>query len=364
MSITKAIINLKYLKDNLNYLKSLSPESDIYPVIKANAYGHGLEKIGLFLDKLNVKGVCVATINEIEDLVNLNVSYSILHLGKISFSNFKLYKNKNIIATINSIDDLMKISALSTDKSKIRVHIKVDTGMSRMGCSIDQFQNIFDKCLSNENILLEGVYSHLANSENNKIPYNNMQLSLFNQLINSLGNKSENLKIHLLNSGGLLNYANSKFDIIRSGLSIYGISPLGYPHKMLKPVMTLKAPIVHNKNIKKGTMVGYGCNYEAPRDMKISIVQCGYGDGIPFDFSNKGVVFLNNKTLNIVGRVSMDLICIDTSKANCEIGENVIIWGGMLKESKLEYIAKRFNNIPYTFITGLTNRIEREYINE
>ena len=364
MSIPKAIINLKHLKDNLDYLKSLSLKSDIYPVVKANAYGHGLEKIATFLDKLKVKGVCVATINEIKDLVDLNVSYSILHLGRISFSNFKLYNYKNIIATINSMEDLVKINNLSSTKSKIRVHIKVDTGMSRMGCSIEDFQRIFDECLINKNISLEGVYSHLANSENNKISYNDKQISFFNQIIKSLGSKADNLKIHLLNSGGLFNYKNFKFDIIRSGLSVYGVSPLGYPHEMLKPVMTLKAPIVHSKNIKKGTMVGYGCNYEAPRDMKISVVQCGYGDGIPFDFSNKGVVFLNKNILNIVGRVSMDLICIDTSKVDCKIGENVIFWGGMLKESKLEFIAKRFNNIPYTFITGLTNRVEREYINE
>ena len=364
MSLAKAIINLKYLKDNLDYLKSISVNSDIYPVIKANAYGHGLEKIAIFLDSLKVKGVCVATISEVKELVTLNLSYSILHLGKISFSDIDLYSNENIIATVNSVDDLTEIDNLSNGKSKLRVHIKVDTGMSRMGCSIDKFKEIFDKCMKSKNIVLEGVYSHLANSENNKISYNDMQIKLFNKLVKSIDSKADNIKIHLLNSGGLFNYEDSKFDIIRSGLSIYGISPLGYPHKKLKPVMKLEAPIVLNKKITKGTMIGYGCNYQAERDMRISIVQCGYGDGIPFEFSNKGIVFLKNKPVNIVGRVSMDLICIDSSDIDCDIGDNVILWGGILKESKLEYIAKRFNNIPYTFITGLTNRIERKYINE
>ena len=363
MSLTKAIINLKNLRDNLDYLKSISLNADIYPVIKANAYGHGLVKIAKILQEENVKGGCVATINEVRELLDAKISFSILHLGKISYSNIDLYNN-NVIATINSIDDVKEIDKLCNNKFKIRAHIKIDTGMSRMGCNIAEFKNIFKLSMMSDNIIVEGIYSHLANSDIKNEAYNKTQIKLFNEILDTLDLRKYNLKIHLLNSGGLFNFKDLKYDIIRSGIAVYGISPLGFPHKKLKPVMTLKAPVVLNKKINKDTMVGYGCTFKAQKDMKISIVQCGYGDGIPYEFSNKGVVFYNQKKMNIIGKVSMDLICVDTTGINCEVGDEVIIWGNICNDSRLENIAKRFNNVPYTYITGLTNRIVREYIDE
>ena len=128
--------------------------------------------------------------------------------------------------------------------------------------------------------------------------------------------------------------------------------------------MEFKAPIVLNKNIAKGTMIGYGCSYKAKKNMKVSIIQCGYGDGIPYEFSNQGFVYYNNKKIPIIGRVSMDLISVDTTFVNCQINDYVTIWGGLSDDSRLENIAKFFNNIPYTYITGVTDRVIREYIDD
>ena len=154
MNIAKAIINLKYLEGNLTYLHSISNNAEIFPVIKANAYGHGLEKIALALQNFKIKGVCVATINEIIDLVNLKLNYNILHLGQIDYSNIKYYHNYNVIATINSIKDVEEISKQSKQKNVVRVHIKIDTGMSRMGCNIDEFDRILTKCKESSSIVL------------------------------------------------------------------------------------------------------------------------------------------------------------------------------------------------------------------
>ena len=120
-----------------------------------------------------------------------------------------------------------------------------------MGCSPDEFENILDCCLKNDKIILEGFYSHLANSDDRNVSYNDIQINRFKNIIKSNALKDYNLKIHLLSSGGLFNFKDLKYNIIRSGLSVYGISPLGYPHEKLKPVMTLKAPIVLNKKNKK-----------------------------------------------------------------------------------------------------------------
>ena len=120
MNIATAKINLKNLQHNIDYLKSITNNSNIYPVIKANAYGHGLEKIAIALQNYEIKGVCVATINEIIQLINLDVEYSILHLGKISYSNLDIYENNNVIATINSMDEITKLSSIYKNKDNPR----------------------------------------------------------------------------------------------------------------------------------------------------------------------------------------------------------------------------------------------------
>ena len=366
MSLPIATINLKYLNHNLDYLKSISDGSELYPVIKANAYGHGLKRIAREIDKSNIKGVCIATINELQDLIDLKVNYSILHLGKISFSDLSLYEHHNVIATINSMDDLKKISRLYDKRKCIRIHIKIDSGMTRMGCTLNEFDAIFKQCLNMKNISLEGIYSHLANSDNKNAKLNQKQINLFAGVVSRIKQKNiKNIKFHILNSGGLFNYGDYKYDLIRTGISMYGISPLGTHNNNLKPVMEFKAPLVLKKHINKGTMIGYGDFYEAKRDMEIAIVQCGYGDGIPFEYSNKGFVYYDKSRLPIIGRVSMDLISIDITNIDIKINDYVTLWGSILDtESRLEYIAKFFNNIPYTFITRITDRVKREYIYE
>jgi len=362
--LTKAEINLNNLEHNINYLKSLSGTSDIYPVIKANAYGHGVKHIALKLDQLNVKCVCIATINELIDLKNMNLKYSILHLGRIAFDYLSDYEDERIIATIHSIEDLQLINRYFNKEKKIRVHIKVDTGMTRMGCNLSEFQDILYECMNLPFITLEGIYSHLSNSENKYSDHNDFQFSNYNQIL-SIINKNQNnnnIKFHLLNSGGLFNFKNYRLDAMRIGLALYGILPNNLYDENLKPIMKLTSPIVLNKNISKGTKIGYGCNYEAKNDMKISIVQCGYADGLPYYFSNKALFDLNNKLVPILGTVSMDLVCIDTTDINCSINDRVIIWGGESKKNRIENIAEKFKVIPYTLITGLSNRIKREYI--
>ena len=366
MNLATAVINLNHLRHNVKYLKSLSRNSILYPVIKANAYGHGFKEIARALQEINIEGVCIATINELKDLISLNFKYSILHLGKISIPSLNIYKNKNVIATINSIEDIESINKLNTLKTPIRVHIKIDTGMSRMGCDVNDFKKIFNKCLESKHIKLEGIYSHLANSDNKNIKLNQKQIDLFESIIHKIKKQDiKDIKFHILNSGGLFNYGKYKYDLIRTGLSIYGISPLGIHNDNLKPVMEFKAPLILKKCISKGTMVGYGNSYQADGDMDVAIIQCGYGDGIPFEYSNKGFVYYKKSKMPVIGRVSMDLICIDITEVDINIGDYITLWGSMSnKETRLEYIAKYFNNIPYTFMIGITNRVKKRYVYE
>ena len=355
-----AKINLNHLVSNINYLKSKIDSSEIYPVIKSNAYGHGAIEVAKILSKNSIKTVCVATKKEILEILNAETGLDIFHLGKIVLCKENM--NKKVVFTINSLSDIAYInSKCKKQNCKIRCHIKVDTGMGRLGCSMHDFIKIFKLAIKSEYIILEGIYSHLSCADDKKSDYNKKQIDNFKYTINQI--KGFDLKFHLLNSAGIFNYNSYSYDYVRSGLAIYGISPLLKSDKNLKPVMEFSAPVILLKDINKGDKIGYGCTFNANKNMKVAIIQCGYADGIPIDFSNSGYVFYNKFKFPIIGRVSMDLVCIDITSYNAKNKiDRVVIWGGENKYSRLEYIAKFFNAIPYIYLTGITNRVEREYV--
>ena len=358
----KAIVNIKNFRHNINYVKSLLDKSDIYPVVKANAYGHGYKKICEVLFDEGIKCVCVATVKELKNIINLNLPIDILHLGKICLSNIDLYYNKKVIATINSIEDVENINLIRGINNKIRCHLKIDTGMSRMGCEYQDFKNIIDKLDSSDKINFEGIYSHLACSENKNSNENLHQIDLFQKIIEFTNDI--NIKYHLLNSGGVFNYNKYKLDYARIGIALYGINPIGEINNNLRPVMKLVAPVVLIKTINKGDKIGYGCTYIANNKMKIGIVQCGYADGIPISFSNKGAVYYNKDSYPILGKISMDLICVDFSSSAIKVLDEVVIWGDDNVENRLETISNKFNNNPYVFLTSVSERVERIYVEE
>ena len=306
-----AIINLKNLRNNIRYIKSKIQSSGIISIIKANAYGHGYVEILKVLKSEKVKCVGVATITELKEVVKTKSKLDILHLGKIDFNKIEHYLDETVIATINTYQDVTLLKSKLKKYQKIRVHIKVDTGMCRMGCDPIDFMKIIKEISRSPNIIIEGVYSHLACSEDSDSQNNIDQIIIFKDMLNKI--KTRNLKVHLVNSGGIINYKDCYFDFVRVGLSMYGISS-GIINENLKPVMELVAPVVLIKDVLKGNKIGYGCTYVVKEKKKIAILQCGYADGIPYNFGNRGYVFFKKQKLPILGKISMDLMCIDCTK--------------------------------------------------
>ena len=356
----KAYINLNHLRSNISYLRSISNNAELFPVIKADAYGHGSLRIAEELVKMNISTVCVATYLEIKELIESKISIDVLHLGKISYAKFDIYFNQNVIVTVNSIEDVDKICLLTKDKNKsIRCYIKLDTGMNRMGCKEEEFDTIYKKIITNDLISLEGIYSHLSSSNNIESPSNKKQFKMFLKIINTLKNSS--LKFHILNSAGIFNFNEFSLSAVRPGLSIYGISPICINNN-LKPIMKLKAPIVHLKKVLNGESIGYDCKYLAEDDINIAIIQCGYADGLSKDFENNGLVFFRKKKYSIIGKISMDLFAIDCKEDTFQINDEVTIWGGNSSNSQLESISEKYSSIPYVYLTNLSKRIERVYV--
>ena len=359
-----AKIYINRLIDNFHYINSHIGNSNIFAVVKANAYGHGAIKVAKTLEKVGAYGLCVAMIEELIQIREAKINTPILHLGILNKNYIDLYQSKENICTINSKHDIDIINSfLKGTNKKIYCHLKVDTGMGRMGICIEDLSEMIDELLIHDNIIIEGLYSHFSTAEENNVQYRDSQLDTFKKIVLQIKKKLPSVKyFHIANSAAILTCKKSWFNMVRPGLSIYGVSPLGECHAGLIPVMQMKAPVSLIKKIKKGSFIGYGRQYAAKKNEKMFIIQAGYADGIPTEFSNKGKIEINNILYSIIGKVSMDLIAVHDHVGEVQMDQEVIFWGS--NSLRLELLSKEYDKIPYEFLTGVSKRVERIYIDE
>ncbi len=353
-------IHLNNLHENCITIQKQVSDSKILAVLKADAYGHGIIRIAQKLEKENIHGYCVALVKEIHDLLDAQIQKPILHLGRLPKFGLDIFTNPQVRCTINSINDIHTLEEFcKSNQTQCVAHINIDTGMGRMGVSFDEFKNAIDLLLKSKCIELEGIYSHFATAETNQTVLIG-QLSKFLEVKSYV--KSHNIKyFHIANSAGLLINDKTHFNMVRTGIALYGVNPI-HEGNDLKPVMEFVASVVLKKRIKQGETVGYGQTYIAERDMEVAIIQSGYADGIPLEFSNSGCVYYKNHALKILGRVSMDLTCIEVGNSNLQEYDEVSLWGCSNYGADIESISKKYNTIPYIYLTGVSKRVKREYI--
>jgi len=356
-----AEIDLECLRSNYLTIQKMVGITKVMGVIKANAYGHGAVPIAKALSKTNIHGFCVALIKEIIELRENGITKPILHLGKFTAESLSIF-NSYTNCTINSLDDLATIqNYFSITGKKITAHVKFDTGMGRMGMHHSQAEDVLLIIKKVDGIILEGVYSHFSTAEEVDSTFMELQRSRFDDIIKIAKPLYENLTYHISNSGGIFTDSKNHYDMVRPGITLYGVTPFFTSHQSLNPVMHLMAPVILKKKITKGESVGYNQTFVAEKDIEMAVIQAGYGDGIPLEFSNSGVVIFNGLKLPILGKVSMDLITIDCTNIDLNIGDNVTIWGS--NNHRIETLSGGINKNPYTFLTGVTQRVKREYIN-
>jgi len=356
-----AEINIENLNNNYSVIQNKVGKTKVMGVIKANAYGHGAVEIAKSLSKTTIYGFCVSLIKEIIQLREHGIIKPILHLGKISPEDLNIFDD-NTLCTINSFNDIDVIHDYFIKSGlKIAAHIKFDTGMGRMGFHYSQAEDVLSKIKETNAINLKGVYSHFSTSDKIDSTFMDLQCSRFDEIIDFANTFFTNLIYHISNSGAIFNNINNHYDMVRPGIALYGVTPFGKANKKLNPVMHFKAPVVLKKEIFKGESVGYNQSYIAEKDFEMAVVQAGYADGIPMEFSNSGAVVWNGTKLPIIGQVSMDLFTINCTDIDLNIGDNVTIWGS--ENHRIELLSEKVNKNPYTFLTGVTQRVKREYIN-
>lgn len=364
-----ATIDLAVLERNIGKIRVALPSSIRYiSVVKADAYGHGLPYIVRRLMESVVDCFAVATVDEGIIIREIGEGWPILVLGALLPEEDEFLIEYNLIATVSSLQELERFEQLGSIHGKrIKIHLKIDTGMGRAGVWHTEAETLFKKILEKDHVELTGIYTHFA-SAGQDLGYTAEQRKIFKDLITKFA-VDQSCLIHADNSGGVETLdLESTFNSIRLGIIQFGImqNADSWIKKLgIEPVLTLKARVGLIKVLPKGATISYGRTYELKRESKIAIVTAGYGDGIPIGLSNKGEVIIKGFRYPIIGRVTMDQTIIDiTDSIEINIGDEVILIG----EEKGEKItisnwSRWANTIEYDVYCSITKRVPRNYLN-
>jgi len=361
----------KAIEINVRQLRSkLSKNCQFMAVVKADGYGHDAKLVSEYAIRGGASQLGVATLNEGIKLRTSGVKKPILILGNIYTKKDLIICFKNdLMPTISSIRECLICNNIGKHYGfKFSLHLKVDTGMSRLGFEFDKFVQQFEKIKSFENISIEGIYSHLSSAdEDNALDSQSitqLQRLKFNELLKQINLDGNNeIKIHLANSAGMLLSKDFHFHMVRIGLSMYGYSPLAKMEKnlLLKPALSLKVKVAFIRTIDEGVSVSYGGKFVSHRKTKLAVLSIGYADGVPRNLSGKINVIHNNKFYPQVGSITMDQMMVDITDSNViKVGSIMVLLGsdGDKTISPLEW-ARKSNTIPWEILCSFKNRLPR-----
>ena len=374
MSRASAEINLSAIADNIKLIKGKT-NAQVLAVVKADAYGHGLIQVGKAAEAAGANWFGTALLEEGIVLRNSGIKVPIISWLTPLGEDFKTAINLDIDLSISSIELLTEVIAAGKVVKKIpRVHIEVDTGMSRGGVGDDWqlFLTELSKTVKANEINIIGIWSHFARADEPGQAMNQEQLNTFEDRIKSasdVGIKPE--FIHIANSAAALTNNGAHKNIIRWGIGLYGLSPdinnLGDSKSLkLKPAMRLKAKLHLVKAVKAGVSVGYGGTAITKSDTKLGVVTLGYADGVPRNANNLAGVFVDGKRAPLIGRVSMDQFVVDLGiNSSAKTGDEVIVFGdGSSGEYTADEWAKASGTINYEIVTRIGSRVPRIYPRE
>ncbi|MFO6423782.1 alanine racemase [Motilimonas sp. KMU-193] len=356
MKAATAVINLNALRNNLNQLRQMAPQAKVLAVVKANAYGHGLVPIAHAID---ADAFGVARIEEALALRSGGIVKPIVLLeGFFNASDLPILVANNIQTAVHNIEQLNALEQACLE-SPVKVWLKVDTGMHRLGVHPEEFEQSMARLQACAQVSQPiNVMTHFSCADEPERPETAAQIGLFEQLTQSvIGYKS------MANSAGVMAWPKAHGDLIRPGIALYGVSPFEQGDASdyaLVPVMTLTSSLIAVRTHRAGEPVGYGGVWRSDRDTKLGVVAIGYGDGYPRNAPTGTPVYINGRIVPVVGRVSMDMMTVDLGPdAMDRVGDEVILWGEQLP---VEQVARAIGTIAYELVTKLTSRVPLSFI--
>ncbi|XOV86027.1 MAG: alanine racemase [Pseudomonadota bacterium] len=343
-----AHIDLDAIAANLSFAKSLAPRSRALAVVKANAYGHGAVPVCQALP--HADAFAVARTSEGVQLREAGISKPIHVLeGFLDEQELEISRIERLTPVLHA---RYQIDMLKASRHRdLPVWIKVDTGMHRLGFSVEDFRR---GMTTGEALNVAGIMSHMANADDINHVENVAQIEIFSDVTRDL-----DVELSLANSGSIIHFSQSHFDWIRPGIMLYGGGPASVPDTRLRPAMTLTAPVIAINTIQAGETIGYGSTWIAPQTSRVALIGIGYADGYPREVPTGMPVLVHGQRRSIIGRVSMDMTFVLLEPQDqVSPGDRVTLWGAGLP---VDEIASLRGTISYTLMSGLTGRVGREY---
>jgi len=358
---TVAEIDGRALADNFAELGRIAGPAGMLPVVKSDAYGHGLALVGRVLRDAGAERFAVATAAEGRDLRAASVQGTIVVLGGVYPADFATVVEARLAPVVWDVETARGLAAVARAAGRVvSLHVKVDTGMSRLGVLPADAATLLTKLAELDGVTVEGLLTHFCNAESVEGPETTRQLASFTELVQALGAARLRPRfVHAANSAATLVAPAAHFDLVRPGIALYGIhpSPELRDRARLRPVMRFVTRIIALRQIGAGETVGYGATFVATRACIIATLPVGYADGYPRALSNRAQVFLHGGRVPIAGRVCMDQIMIDvTDVPGVAIGDEVELWGRNLP---VEEVAATAGTIPYELVTRVGARVPR-----
>ncbi|MFZ5518821.1 MAG: alanine racemase [Candidatus Zhuqueibacterota bacterium] len=369
MRPTFAEIDLSAIAHNIDAVVKRVFPAQVMAVVKANAYGHGVIPVTRTALAHGATYLGVALLEEGMELRSKGIEAPILVFGGAVTSQLRDYFAFNLEPTIYTKEIALGLSQLSEQfQAPISVHIKVDTGMGRVGIALDETIEFIGYVNGLKGVVIKGLYTHFATSDERDKSYANLQFDRFKRVIAET--EEMNIRIplkHAANSGAILDLPETYLDMVRPGVMMYGYYPSNETTESidLKPAMTFKSAVIHVKIIPAGASVSYGRKFIARQETRIATIPVGYADGYNRLLTNKGRVTIRGKQFPVVGRVCMDLILVDVGLNDVvEIGDEVILFGRTEDHAfTVNEICNITGTIPYEVTCWVSSRVPRVYIN-
>jgi alanine racemase len=297
----------------------------------------------------------------------MGIKMPILVLGGVWGNQIPLFLKHNLSITASSIDKLKQIDDTSAQmKIKAKVHLKVDTGMERLGVHYYNAEKFLEAAYKCKNILVEGIYSHFATAESDELTFAKLQLERFNEVLEYFNKRSIKLPLrHIANSGAILQLPEANLDMVRPGIMLFGVYPSKNIKKTVdvKPALNWKSLVVYFKVIKAGNGAGYGLTYKPDHNIRAVTIPVGYGDGYFRSLSNKAMVMIHSKKYPVIGNVSMDQIIVNIENDSAYNGDEVVLLGSDgINSITAEDLAEWAGTIPYEILTNINTRVPRIYL--
>ena len=362
---TYAVVSLARLRSNLEAVRALAAPARVMAVLKANAYGHGLEAVARCLAP-RVDAFAVALVEEGIALRRLGIDKPVLVLGGTWTRQIPLFLEHDLTITVPSIARLLDLEqAAAAAKTVARAHLKIDTGMERIGVRYYNAQSLLEAAARSRHVRVEGIYSHFANADAPDLAHARLQLERFLEVLRFYERHSLPApERHIANSAALLRLPEARLDLVRPGILLYGVYPYADAPRAIEvqPALSWRTRVVYFKVVEPGSPVSYGSTWKSDHRVRVVTVPVGYGDGYFRALSNRAEVLLRGKRQRQVGTICMDQMMVDIEWGEGWNGDEVVLIGeqGSARVS-VEELAGWAGTIPYEILTAIGGRVPRIY---